>query len=105
MFAASLNTSDNAPYYRGDPGSSVSCTFTKPVALIEAAEAAGYQVKDNDDTLELTKDGQTCILTVGASSVYIADEYANDLSYPTFEVDGTVYGPADFADSLCVPEE
>ena len=105
MFAASLNTSDNAPYYRGDPGSSISCTFTKPVALIEAAEAAGYQVKDNDDTLELTKDGQTCVLTVGATSVYIADEYANDLSYPTFEVDGTVYGPADFADSLCVPEE
>jgi len=79
--------------------------FAKPVAFVKAAESAGYQVTDKGGTILLSKDGTECTLTVGAGSVFIGGEYVNDMSYPIYKVDGTVYGPADFADSMCVPEE
>gem|GEM_PF-412161 len=105
MFAASLNTTDNAPYMKDDTVHDIGGDFAKPVRLIESAESAGFTVNDKGDTIELTKDGVTSTLTVGATSVYINDEYANDMSYPIYRVGKTVYGPADFADAQVVPEE
>ena len=105
LYASALNTTDNAPYMKDDYEHGIGVNFAKPVAFVKAAESAGYQVTDKGGTILLSKDGTECTLTVGAGSVFIGGEYVNDMSYPIYKVDGTVYGPADFADSMCVPEE
>ena len=104
-FAAAMNTSDEAPYMLDDEVHELVSDFAKPVALVKAAEDAGYTVADNGGTLVLTKDGTKYTLTVGAMSVHVDGEYVNDMAYPIYRVGKVVYGPANFADSLAVPEE
>ena len=105
LFASALNTTDEAPYMQDDEVHEVSVTFAKPVALIDAAKDAGYEVKEKGNSIVLAKDGVESTLTVGAASVYIGGEYVNDMAYPIFRENCVVYGSADFTDSLCVPKE
>ena len=105
LYAAAMNSSDTAPYMLDDEVHDVKVEFAKPVAFQDAAESAGYEVKAKGKKIILSKDDVDCTLTVGSTSVYIDGEYANDMSYPIYKEGNVVYGPADFSDSMCVPEE
>ena len=79
-------------------------TFVKPVALINAAKAAGYKVKVSGRNITLTKYGVKWGLTNNSKGYFMDGEYEDDLDYPIYTVNKVVYAPSNFADNLTKSE-
>lgn len=76
-------------------------TFVKPITFLKNAKKAGYTVTVKGSKYIVAKDGVKYTLTKNSTSVYNAKgSYVNDMTYPIYESNGTLWAPADFADAL-----
>ena len=94
LFTSTANNNDRANNAR-------KATFTAPVKFVSQAKKAGFTVKTSGSKYILTKDAAKFTLTLNSTAIYNKDgEYTDDFIYPIYKVNGVVYAPAGFTDSL-----